>query len=170
MPVIVISGQPGAGSSTIGKMVAEKLGLKIFSTGEKFKGKGNQTKRALSVWFTRKGQSRKFHNWLDEEQIKAARKGNVVILGKLAITLVPSADVKVWLKAPLSVRAKRTAKRDKISVKDAEAGLREREKIERKRFKEIYGFDYFKQKADFVIDTRKKPEEIVKKILTVLKK
>ncbi len=155
--VVVVSGPPGAGSSTISKALAEKLKLDYFSPGQVHKSVGKsekESKAALEAW--KKESSKKFHNNLDAKQVEIAERGNVVICGKLSIHFLKDiADYKIWLDVPLEIRAKRSAERDKIDFKTALKQISEREEIERKEFKRIYGFDYLdlKNSADMVIDT-----------------
>ncbi len=159
--VIVISGRPGAGSSTISRLIAKKLKLKYFSTGLVHKGISKTKKEslaALQAWNTKYGSSKRFHKNLDKLQVKVAKKGNVVITGKLAIHFLKKySKYKIWLDVPLKVRARRTAHRDKIPYRKALKEVAEREKIERKNWKKMYGIDYFAlgKDADFIIDTSK---------------
>jgi predicted alpha/beta hydrolase family esterase len=83
------------------------------------------------------------------------------------------ADIKVWLKAPLSTRVERYAKRDRMGIEEARKIIREKEGLERKNWKKMYGFDYFEQekKSDVVIDVAKQtPDDIVSIILAKLKR
>jgi len=183
MVVIALSGLPGTGSSTAGKLLAKKLKLKYFSVGawnkshaKKFSGKEvkGETDKSVVVWRTKKGASSKFHFASDDISRKKAKQGNIVIDGKLAIwALKDISDFSVWIKAPLSIRAKRIAGRDGITVEKAKKLVKEKEKLERKNWRRIYGFDYFVQEkeADLVINTaKKKPEEIVDLIISRLRR
>jgi len=176
MPTIIISGQPGAGSSTTAKLLARALGLKHWSAGEYTKQFGKsvkETERAVEAW---KGTAAKkeYHVALDEKVVEVAKQGNVVIDGKLAIHFAARfADFTVWLKCPHKVRAQRLAGRDKISLSEADRVLDEKEKLERLNWQKMYGFDPFEQEADadLVIDTSMaEPKEIVEKIMNELDK
>ena len=83
------------------------------------------------------------------------------------------ANFKVWLKASISVRAKRIAGRDKISVEKARDQLIEKERLEQETWRRIYGFDYkdMEKEADLVIDVSdQSPIEIVDRIIRVMPK
>jgi len=171
---IVISGPPGSGSSKTSLTLAKKLGLQCFSAGDLFKSYSKQRKnRALDVWNSDFGKSGEFHQELDEYQKEKAKKGNIVICGKLSIFLLKDlADFKVWIESPLEIRAKRVAKREDIPIIRAIDQIKKREKIERREWKKIYGFDYFDSKnlADLVIDSSDKSvEENVEEILRSMK-
>lgn len=171
--VIAISGLPGAGSTTIAKKLAEKLKIKYFSPGEIFKsyGKDREIKAAIKVW-KGKGKSKKFHQKLESLQRKLAKKESCVVCGKLSVwALKDLSNCKVWIEAPLSIRAKRVAKRDKISVNLAKKLLKEREKIEKREWKRIYGINYLDQKkmANLIINTSNlTPKQVIEKILNFL--
>ncbi|HLD84003.1 MAG TPA: cytidylate kinase family protein [archaeon] len=175
MTVIAISGQPGCGSTTTGRLLAKKLGLEFFSAGEYFKSfsKG-KTQEAVEFLGSEKGSSKDFHEAIDKLMIGKAKKGNVVVDGKLAIHFLKEiADVRVWLKASPAKRAERYAKRDEVSVEAAGRTVAEKDALERKTFRKLYGFDTFLQEkeADMAVDTSgKTPEEIVSEISAFVKR
>ncbi|MBS3055660.1 MAG: cytidylate kinase family protein [Candidatus Aenigmarchaeota archaeon] len=174
--VLVISGPPGAGSTTISKEIAKRLKLDFFSPGflQKSLAKGlNQSEAAIKVWKTEKGRSKEFHSDLDGLQTEIAKKGNVVMCGKLSIHFLKKyATFSVWLDVPIDVRARRTAERDGMTFEQAKKDVSERERIEREEWKKMYGFDYFDQKkeADLILDSSNmSTDETVNVILEKIK-
>ena len=201
METIVISGQPGAGSTKTAEVLSKRLSINFFTAGKLFKSvargtikdqyyyqlfkelcdkrnlkipefnESNDTHGASNLWDTEFGKSKDFHNAIDELQPKLAEQGRIVIEGKLALRMIKKANLKIWLKAPLSERAKRSAGRDNISLEEAERVLRSRQEKEREGWKKIYGFDYWDQEkeADLVIETSNiSPEQIVEEIIKKL--
>ena len=182
MVVVAISGQPGCGSSTTGRLLAQRLGVKFFSVGKWNKeqlhiiaGRStrSETQDSIEMWKNARGKSSDFHNDADMMQKELASKGNIVIDGKLAIHMLRGfCDFSVWLRADFETRVKRYAHRDSTGLKEAQAALREKEGLEKENFLKIYGFDYFGQEheADIVVDTGDNaPEEIVDMILKKMK-
>lgn len=156
--VIAVSGLPGAGTSTISRHLADKLGIEYFSPGEFFKGESNLEKEnesAIDVWLNQ-GKEKKFHEDLDNLQIEKAKKGNIVICGKLSIHVLDGiADIGVWVDCSFDKRVERVSERDDISLGNARKKLLEREEIESKEWKRIYGIDRLDQreKAVIVVDS-----------------
>ncbi len=175
--LIVVSGMPGAGSTTVSKILAEKLSLNYFSPGQLFKdiSKGkvkeqhyyklfktlsdernleipdfnsrNDSDAAINLWETPFGQSQELHEIIDELQLELAKKDNTILDGKLSIHMIPQATLKVWLKSSLDERAKRASKRDGLSQEQTKEIIKSREAKEREEWKKIYGIDYFDQEA-----------------------
>ena len=197
--VIAISGQPGAGTSSVAKLVSQKLSLDYFSPGQLFKdvSKGiisqthyyslfeeickekeleipeidrshKDSTAAINVWNSSIGESKSFHYAIDELQLKLADKGNIVIDGKLSLKMIKKADLKIWLKASLEARVKRTGLREDLELEEAKKIVLEKEEKERKGWYKVYGFDYWDQEkeADIVIETSNlSVEEVTDKII-----
>jgi cytidylate kinase len=182
MVVIALSGLPGTGSSTAGRLVAKKLDIEYFSAGTYNKehaksvaGKDveKETEKAVVMWKIDRDKLDKFHLNTEDMYKEMARKGNIIIDAKLAIwALKGIADFSVWITASLDSRAKRIAGRDNISIEEAERILEEKLKLEVENWKRIYGINYLDQEkeADIVIDTSgKNPEEIADIIINELR-
>ena len=128
---IVISGMPGCGSSTTAELLAKKLKMDFFSLGKytkkQFQDKG-ETQSAIKQWSTDIGSSKEFHQKSDAMQQSLAKHGNIVIESKLGIHFIGKlADLKVWLEAPIHVRAQRYAKRDNLKYDEALEMLEKKE-------------------------------------------
>jgi len=174
--VVVIASPPGVGGTTVAKAIAKKLKLKFFSVGLLYKElseEKTESEAALELWKTKFGSSEKLHNYMDDLQIEMAKKGNIVIESTLGIHFIRNlSKYKIWLDTSLKIRAERSAKRDKISVEKALKEIAQREDIERRDWKRMYGFDYLDQKynADFVLDSSNQTSsQTVKKILEFIK-
>lgn len=175
MVVVVISGLPCAGSTTVGKLLAKRLKINFFSVGKLEKTEAVSMFHAKPSEATTKflkegfGKKREFHKKLEEAQREVAKQGDVVIEGKLSIWCIDGlADLKVWLKADFITRAKRLSERENMKIEEAKQILKEKEETEKEIWKKIYNFNYKSQEknADLVIDTTElSPQEIVNMVL-----
>ncbi|MBU4140227.1 MAG: AAA family ATPase [Euryarchaeota archaeon] len=159
---ITISGPPGSGKSTLSKMLSSKLGLELISMGDIFRKLASDRCMSLDEFGTLAKCNDEIDRKLDEEQKKVAKeKDNIILEGRLSGFLV-EADLKVWLKAPLEIRAERIAKRENKSVSSAIKETSEREECERVRYLNYYDIDIRDLSVyDIVIDSTKlSPEEI----------
>jgi cytidylate kinase len=154
MVVITVSGPPGSGKSTVAKRIADLLGLRFVSAGQLFREIA-QSKGIDVVGLNKQAeQDFSIDRQVDARSILEAEKGNVVIEGHLTGWVVRDADLKVYLNAPLDVRAKRIAERESINIDKAIKETVQRETSEKERFKKIYGFNLdLLSNFDLVINT-----------------
>ena len=157
--VVAISGPPAVGTTSVAKLVAKRLHLPLLVVGrlqKKLVRTRNESRAALLSWRTRYGSDRRTHMERDLMQVERAGRGDVVICSKLALHFLKKiTPYKIWLTAPLRVRAERAAERDGTGVRETLKEISERQAIERREWKRIYGFDYFYQRkiADLVVDS-----------------
>lgn len=168
--IIAIGGTPGSGKTTVAERVAKAHGYVLVSAGAMFRemaaaggmdleGYGREAERDHSI-------DRELDRRVLEEVLRMDTFGNDVIVdGRLQGYLLGQRGVpclKVWIDAPLDVRAERVAGREGKSVRAAKEAIGRREKSERIRYKAIYGIDIHRMKdADLVIDSSAKtPDEI----------
>lgn len=160
--IITISGPPGSGKSTLSKILSAKLAMELVSIGDIFRKCAQERCMSLGEFGLIAKCNEKIDRELDEAQKKIAReKDNMVLEGRLSGFLV-DADLKIWLKAPVEVRAQRIAKRENKTVSCALAETVEREECERERYLKYYNIDIRDLSIyDLVIDSTKwDPEEI----------
>ncbi len=159
---ITISGPPGSGKSTLSKMLSAKLGLELVSMGDIFRKLAIERCMSLDEFGTLAECNDDIDRKLDDAQKKIAKeKDDIILEGRLSGFLV-DADLKVWLKAPLKIRAERIAKRENKSLSSAMKETSEREECERVRYLNYYKIDIRDLSVyDIVIDSTKlSPEEI----------
>ena len=160
--IITISGPPGSGKSTLSKLLSAKLGMELVSMGDIFRKCAQSRCMSLAEFGILAKCNEEIDRSLDEAQKKIAKeKDNMILEGRLSGFLV-DADIKLWLKAPVEVRAKRIAIRENKSVSSAIAETSEREECERERYLKYYNIDIRDMSIyDLVIDSTKwKPQEI----------
>ncbi|MFX1327375.1 MAG: (d)CMP kinase [Promethearchaeota archaeon] len=175
--IITISGLHGSGKSTIGKLIAKKLKIQYYSTGEIFRDLANEMNMTLEEFTDYVEKNPKIDQKLDNKLIEISQKGNIIIDSQLSGYILKSiADFKILLTCPLEIRVKRMAERDNISYEEKLNETRIREKSELERFKQLYNIDLSNENEknkiyDLIIDTENLTvEEILAKILSNLKK
>lgn len=161
MVKIAISGFHGTGKSTIGSILAEKLNLKHYSTGDAFRSLAKEKGMSLREFSMYVEDNPDIDEMLDQKVItKTSKHENIVVDSLLSGYLLKDiADFKVLLTAPLKTRVKRMTERDDTNYqkKLSETKFRERSEIE--RFKDLYNIDLEeeilkKQIFDLIIETQ----------------
>ena len=177
-PVIIISGPPGSGTTTIAREIARHFGLDYFSTGDIFRKVAKE--RGLEVSKLSKVAEQEVDWEVDNKSKQAAEKGNVVMESDIAAWInmdIPS--IKIWLDAPLMVRAERifntTQKRVAEKYKNlAEVAkkIKERRDRDRDRYMERYQYNVDDVSIyDLKIDTeRLSVQEVVEKVAEFVSK
>ena len=142
--LITISGPPGSGKSTVAAAVAEAFDLEHVSGGDIFRGLAEERELSLAAFNELAEDDDAIDRDLDRRLRETAReRDDVVVESRLSGWMAGDyADLKVWLDAPLSVRAARIADREGTSVDRAEEETRVREESERKRYAEYYDIDF----------------------------
>ena len=149
---IAVSGKSGCGNTTISGIVAERLGLSFinFTFRSLARERGIDLKQVLEL-------AAKDDFWdreVDSRQTKLARESGGCVLGsRLAIWMLPEADLKVYLRAKSETRAARIVKREGGSLAEVAAFTLERDRQDHSRYLRIYNIDNDNYEfADLVID------------------
>ncbi|MCZ7398593.1 MAG: AAA family ATPase [Candidatus Methanoperedens sp.] len=160
--IITISGPPGSGKSTLSRILSARLGMELVSMGDIFRKCAEDRCMCLEEFGLLAKRNGDIDREIDEMQKKIAmERDNIILEGRLSGFLV-DANLKVWLKAPIEIRAERIALRECKPVEKAMAETTEREQCERERYLNYYDIDINDLSVyDLVIDSSKwSPEEI----------
>jgi len=170
---ITISGLAGSGTTTVAKLLSKELSLELISAGEMFRAIAKEKNLRLGQFNKLAENDDGFDRWIDKKQgEEALKRENVIVEGRLSGFFVPTADLKVWLKAPIEIRARRVAGRESIAYEEALSAMKSREQSEHKRYEQYYGINLDDLSIyDLVIDSsRRRENEIVRMIKVATKR
>jgi cytidylate kinase len=141
--LITVSGPPGSGKSTTASNLAEALGLDHISGGDIFRELADERGYTPLEFNKLAEENDQIDRDLDRRLQSVARdRDDVVLESRLAGWLAGDhADFRVWLDAPLDVRAERVAEREDKSVSEAREESAARQSSEADRYEEYYGID-----------------------------
>jgi cytidylate kinase len=140
---ITVSGLPGSGTTSLSRNLAERHGFTMISAGEVFRQLAREHNMELAAFGRLAEEDPAFDKMIDARQKEiAAERDNIVVEGRLSGWMVESADLKIWLYAPVSCRVRRIAFRDQVTDEKT-AGLLtlERERCEAGRYLSYYSID-----------------------------
>ncbi len=139
---ITISGSPGSGTTTLGKALAEKYGLRYVSAGEFFRACAKDRGMDLAEFGELAKQDSAIDKEVDERQKEFARTNdNIILEGRLAGWMVEEADLKILLWASQKCRSARIAEREDLTPERSYELTVEREKCEADRYMAYYNID-----------------------------
>ncbi|MFQ3319130.1 MAG: cytidylate kinase [Natronomonas sp.] len=170
--LITISGPAGSGKSTAADALAEALEYDHVSGGDIFRELADErglTPLELNKLAEEDGQ---IDRDLDRRLREIAKsRDNLVLESRLAGWMAGEhADFRVWLDAPLDVRAERIADREDKSIDLARKETQARGNSEARRYQEYYNIDIENLDIyDLVLNTaRLSPEGVMEVILTTI--
>jgi len=168
---VAISGKSGCGNTTVSRLLADTLGVRLINFT--FRSLAQEKGLTLEEILPLAAKDDSWDREVDTRQVSMARENSGCVLGsRLAIWMLPEADLKVFLTASHEIRAKRIQGRDGESLKEVAEFTASRDKQDHERYLRIYNInnDDFSI-ADIVIDTGDiDPPEIVKLIIVELNK
>ena len=170
---ITISGLAGSGTTTVAELLSKELSMDVISAGEMFRAIAKEKSLPLGDFNKLAENNDDFDRRIDEKQgEEAMRRGKVIVEGRLSGFFVPHADLKIWLKAPIEIRARRVAGREGMAYEEARAAMKNREQSEHKRYEQYYGINLGDLSIyDLVIDSsRWRGNGIVELILVAVKR
>ena len=168
---IAISGKSGCGNTTVSRLISNILDLRFINYT--FRNLAQEKGLSFEQILDLAKEDDSLDKEVDKHQVELARKDGGCVLGsRLAIWMLPEADLKVYLSAKLDVRVKRIQNREGGTLDDIIKSTKKRDKQDRERYLKIYNIDNDNYSfADIVIQTDEtKPAEIAEMIISELKK
>ena len=173
---ITISGSPGSVTTSLAKYISSQGGYDMVSAGELFRMIAKERGLDLVQLGKMAENDLSIDALIDVRQKEAAQQhAHIVLEGRLSGWMVENADLKIWLTAPLSCRAKRVSHRDGIDEYAARMLVTAREGSETKRYQMYYKFDLHDLSIyHIVLDserwTTEQLGELINKAISFLKK
>ena len=165
---IAVSGKSGCGNTTTSALMAHRLGIQLVN----YTFRNLAVDEGLEYEQVRKlaESDDKWDKLVDTRQVEKASAQPSVLASRLAIWVWKQAKLKVYLDAPLDVRAQRVHKRENGSLAEKREVTRLRDEADHARYQKLYGINNDDWKfADLVIDVSiLTPEEIVDQIIAQL--
>jgi len=135
-------------------MLSQKLGLRVVDPT--FKTIAAKQKMDLMDFHKKAEHDHSIDRHFDERLIADVKKGNCVVTTWLGPWMIKDADIRVWLYAPRAARAARVARRDNMSVQEAEKHIEDRDESNRLRYLDIYRIDIYDHSGfDLIINSEK---------------
>jgi len=161
MKAIILCGSPAVGKTTVAKIIAAKLKLKVIGGGdvlkeialeEGYNAVGDDwwdTKAARKFMQERTG-SPEFDKEVDRRLLARAERGDVVMTS-YTLPWLAKDGVKVWLSGNKQSRAERMAKRDSSSVEECAKVIEARDSENYALYKNLYDISFGKDLSPFSI-------------------
>lgn len=167
---IAISGKSGCGNTTISGLLAKRLGIAFVNYT--FRSLSEENGLSLNQIIENAKTDDSYDLLVDRRQVELAKKTSCVLGSRLAIWMLSSADLKIYLVADEKVRASRIQEREGGSLEEIITFTNMRDSLDTERYKRLYSIDNNDYSfADFVIDvSNKNPNEIIDSILDELEK
>ena len=140
---ITVSGLPGSGTTSLARYLSEKHHFELISAGEVFRQMAKEHSMDLPQFGALAESDPSFDRMIDERQKEIAEsRDNIIVEGRLSGWMVPSADLKIWINAPLGCRIRRIQSRDEvINEETAKHTTEDRERCEALRYRMYYQID-----------------------------
>ncbi|MFD1632214.1 (d)CMP kinase [Haloplanus ruber] len=167
--LLTVSGPAGSGKSTTAAGLAEALDLEHVSGGDIFRDLAAERGYSPVEFNELAEEDEQIDHDLDRRLYEIARdRDSLVLESRLSGWIAGDhADFRLWLDAPIGVRAARIAEREEKSVERAREETERRERSEHKRYADYYGIDIDDLSIyDLVVNTARWTADDVRAILT----
>lgn len=165
--IVSLAGMPGAGKTTIAKMLEKELGLKFYYMGAVMRDIAKRKGITLNELAALRKSGPEIDKEVDDYLIKLGKtEDNLVIDSRTAAHFIPD-SIKIFFAVDPKVGAERIHKdmieKGKLEERNEQAAksveeqtelIKERMSSERDIYKKLYNFDlYEKERYDFWLDT-----------------
>lgn len=141
--LLTVSGPPGSGKSTAAAGLSAALDYEHVSGGDVFRELATERGLSLGEFNALAEEDDAIDRDLDRRLRElAASREDLVLESRLAGWMAAEhADLRIWLNAPIEVRAERIAEREEKSVERAREETLDRAESEALRYEAYYGID-----------------------------
>ncbi|MHB8632408.1 MAG: (d)CMP kinase [Thermoplasmatota archaeon] len=167
---ITIGGLPGTGTSTLCKLLAERLSMPYMYAGGLFREEAIRRGMTLAEFSALCQRDPSVDAALDDRQLGVLRKGGLIVEGRLAGWLASRhrlPALKIWLTCDPKERVRRVVRRDGGDEDTQRAATEAREASEADRYRRYYGADIQdKSHYDLILDsTESTPEALMAEVV-----
>ncbi len=175
--IISISGKPGAGKSTVTKLLAEKLGMKHFYMGGIIRNMAKEKNQTLQEFYVNNTDVDKLVD--DYLTSLGQEEDNFLVESRTAFHFIPH-SIKIYLDVDLEEGARRILEESQKenernekkyeSLEEAKEWVQKRLETEKEHYKNLYNFDaHDKENYDYIIDTTDMTiEEVQEKLINFI--
>ena len=167
---IAISGKSGCGNTTVSTLLSQTLGITLINYT--FRQLAAEKGLTLAQVIENAKTDDFYDKYVDTHQVELAEKESCLLGSRLAIWMLKTADLKVYLYASDETRAERVFNREGGDLAEIRRFTAMRDSEDTRRYKKLYGIDNSSYGfADLIIDTSLyNPQQIVSLILDELEK
>jgi len=174
--IITISGKPGSGKTTVGRLLANMLGYRFISIGDIVGDLASKKETSVLEFERLAEKDENINKKIDQRQKDLKEKDNIILDSHLGFHFLPN-SIKVFLDVDINTGAKRIFKakrkdeKENISIEKTKENIRKRINSEKRQYKKAYSVELYDPKNfDVIIDTKDlTPERTSNKIIQFLK-
>jgi predicted cytidylate kinase len=160
---LTVSGLPGAGTTTLCRLLQDQTGLSYTYAGAIFRAEADRRGMTLAEFGALSQDDPRVDRGLDAQQIELLRGGGVLLEGRLSGWLAHREALpalKVWLDCKEGVRHRRIVEREGGDLALHVGATLERERSEADRYMRYYEIDLADMAPyDLVLDSTDTPPE-----------
>lgn len=177
--IITISGKPGAGKSTVARLLAKKLKIEYIEMGKIAQGIALRRKLKIGELMQKARTDPSIDKEIDSCQKNLSKtKKSFIIDGRISFHFIPRAT-HIFLDIDEKEAAKRIFKKPREAdepayknIQEVQNDIHKRTRANQQQYRKYYGIDYLDRgNYHLTIDTsRKTPDQVAEEIIKYLKK